>query len=105
MASIADFPVDAMTWDAASDKGVFKLMQASHPKGYIALQLPPATLAFDVEDPKSPRMKLRVTGDVIRSASTHRKSGCSPTTPTTRTTRSARSSPRSGGARPKGLIN
>ena len=68
MASIADFPVDAMTWDAASDKGVFSLMQASHPKGYIALQLPPATLAFDVEDPKShyaPRMKLRVTGDVV----------------------------------------
>ena len=46
MASIADFPVDAMTWDAASDKGVFKLMQASHPKGYIALQLPPATGGF-----------------------------------------------------------
>ena len=87
MASIADFPAKDMTWDAASDKGVFKLMQASHPKGYIALQLPPATLAFDVEDPKShydaPRMKLRVTGDV----------------------RSAPSSPRSGGARPKGLIN
>ena len=103
MVSIADFPVDAMTWGDPSDRGVFKLMQGSHPKGYIALQLPPATLAFDVEDPKSPRMKLRVTGDVIRSASTHRKSGCSPTTPTTRTTRSARSSPRSGGARPKGL--
>ena len=87
MASIADFPVDAMTWDAAIDKGVFKLMQAKHSKGYIALQLPPATLAFDVEDPKShydaPRMKLRVTGDV----------------------RSAPSSRRSGGARPKGLIN
>ena len=81
MVSIADFPVDAMTWGDPSDRGVFKLMQGSHPKGYIALQLPPATLAFDVEDPKSPRMKLRVTGDVIRSASTHRKSGCSPTTP------------------------
>ena len=43
-------------------------MQAKHSKGYIALQLPPATLAFDVEDPKShyaPRMKLRVSGDVV----------------------------------------
>ena len=68
MVSIADFPVDAMTWDAASDKGVFKLMQAKHSKGYIALHLPPATLAFNVEDPKShyaPKMKLRVTGDVV----------------------------------------
>ena len=68
MASITDFPIDAMTWGAASDKGVFKLMSASHPKGYIALQLPPATLAFDVMDSKShyaPRMKLRVTGDVM----------------------------------------
>ena len=68
MASIADFPVDAMTWDAASDKGVFKLMQAKHSNGYIALHLPPATLAFNVEDPKShyaPKMKLRVTGDVV----------------------------------------
>jgi hypothetical protein len=82
MVSIADFPVDAMAWDAA-----MQALAASHPKGYIAPQLPPATLAFDVEDPKShydaPRMKLRVTGDV----------------------RSAPSSPRSGGARPKGLIN
>ena len=80
MASIADFPVDAMAWDAA-----MQALAASHPKGYIAPQLPPATLAFDIEDPKShydaPRMKLRVTGDVIRPASTHRKSGCSPTTP------------------------
>ena len=68
MVSIADFPVDAMTWDAAIDKGVFKLMQAKHSKGYIALHLPPATLAFNVEDPKShyaPRMKLRVSGDVV----------------------------------------
>ena len=68
MVSIADFPVDAMTWDAAIDKGVFKLMQAKHSTGYIALHLPPATLAFNVEDPKShyaPRMKLRVSGDVV----------------------------------------
>ena len=68
MASIADFPVDAMTWGDASDKGVFSLMQAKHSKGYIALQLPPATLAFNVMDPKShyaPKMKLRVTGDVV----------------------------------------
>ena len=68
MASIADFPVDAMTWGDPSDKGVFSLMQAKHSKGYIALHLPPATLAFDVEDPKShyaPRMKLRVSGDVV----------------------------------------
>ena len=68
MVSIADFPVDAMTWGDPSDRGVFKLMQGSHPKGYIALQLPPATLAFNVEDPKShyaPKMKLRVTGDVV----------------------------------------
>ena len=68
MASIADFLIDAMTWSAVVDKGVFSLMQAKHSKGYIALQLPPATLAFDVEDPKSryaPRMKLRVSGDVV----------------------------------------
>ena len=68
MASIADFPAKDMTWDSAVDKGVFSLMQASHPKGYIALQLPPATLAFDVEDSKShyaPRMKLRVSGDLV----------------------------------------
>jgi hypothetical protein len=68
MASIADFPAKDMTWDAAVDKGLFKLMQAKHPNGYIALQLSPATLAFDVEDSKShyaPRMKLRVTGGVV----------------------------------------
>ena len=68
MASIADFLIDAMTWSAVVDKGVFSLMQAKHSKGYIALQLPPATLAFDVEDPKSryaPRMKLRVSGDLV----------------------------------------
>ena len=68
MASIADFPIDSLTWGAASDKGVFSLMQAKHSKGYIALHLPPATLAFNVEDPKShyaPRMKLRVTGDLV----------------------------------------
>ena len=68
MASIADFPAKDMTWDAAVDKGLFKLMQAKHPNGYIALQLPPATLAFDVEDSKShyaPRMKLRATGDLV----------------------------------------
>ena len=88
MVSIADFPVDAMTWGDPSVKGVFKFMQGSHPKGYLSFQMPPAsfqmppaTLDFDVEVPKSPRMKLRVTGDVIRPASTHRKSGCSPTTP------------------------
>ena len=43
-------------------------MQAKHPKGFLALQLAPATLAFDVEDPGShyaPRMELRVTGDVV----------------------------------------
>ena len=41
MASIADFPAKDMTWSDASDKGVFSLMQAKHPEGYIALQLPP----------------------------------------------------------------
>ena len=68
MASITDFPVDALTWGAASDKGVFSLMQASHPKGYLSFQLHPATLAFDVMDSNShyaPKMKLRVTGDVV----------------------------------------
>ena len=68
MASITDFPIDAMAWSAAIDKGVFKLMSAQHCYGYIALQLPPATLAFDVEDPRSchaPSMKLRVTGDLV----------------------------------------
>ena len=46
MACITDFPAKDMTWSDASDKGVFSLMQASHPKGYSALQLPPCDLGL-----------------------------------------------------------
>ena len=53
MASITDFPTAGLTWSTVSDKGTFKLMRAQHPQGFIALQLPPATLTFDVEDPNS----------------------------------------------------
>ena len=56
MASITDFPTAGLTWSDATDKhdkGTFRLKRAQHPKGFLALQLPPATLAFDVEDPNS----------------------------------------------------
>ena len=53
MASITDFPTAGLTWSDATDKGTFQLKRAQHPKGFLAIQLPPATLAFDVEDPNS----------------------------------------------------
>ena len=68
MASITDFPTADLTWSDVSDKGTFKLMRAQHPAGFLAFQLPPATLAFDVEDPNSrfpPKMKLRVAGGLV----------------------------------------
>ena len=68
MASITDFPAAGLTWSTVSDKGTFKLMRAQHPAGFLALQLPPATLTFDVEDPNSrfpPKMKLRVNGGLV----------------------------------------
>ena len=46
MACITDFPAKDMTWSDAIDKGVFSLMQAKHPKGYIALQLPPGDIGL-----------------------------------------------------------
>ena len=68
MASITDFPTADLTWGDVIDKGTFQLKRVQHPKGFLALQLPPATLTFDVEDPNSrfpPKMKLRVTGGLV----------------------------------------
>ena len=68
MASITDFPTADLTWSDVIDKGTFRLKRAQHPEGFFALQLPPATLTFDVEDPNSrfpPKLKLRVNGGLV----------------------------------------
>ena len=68
MASITDFPTADLTWGDVIDKGTFQLKRVHHPKGFLALQLPPATLTFDVEDPNSrfpPKRKLRVNGGLV----------------------------------------
>ena len=67
MATITDFPVGGLTWSAPKSKGVCKILEAQHTKGFLCLQFPPAKLCFDVVDPTSafkPKLKLRVTGDL-----------------------------------------
>ena len=68
MANISTFPTKDLQYGKPTSTGIFTLMKAIHPKGFVSLQLPPATLAFDVEDTGSrfaPKLKLKVTNDEL----------------------------------------
>ena len=57
------FPIADLQYGEATNAGLYTVCKAIHPKGYMAVQLPPCTLAFDAVDPDSrfaPKLKLKV---------------------------------------------
>ena len=63
MANIQSFPIADLEYGEATNTGLYTVCKAIHPNGYMAVQLPPCTLAFDAVDPNSrfaPTLKLKV---------------------------------------------
>ena len=57
------FPIADLQYGEATNAGLYTVCKAIHPSGYMAVQLPPCTLAFDAVDPNSrfaPKLKLKV---------------------------------------------
>ena len=57
------FPIADLQYGEATNAGLYTVCKAIHPNGYMAVQLPPCTLAFDAVDPNSrfaPKLKLKV---------------------------------------------
>ena len=57
------FPIADLQYGEATNAGLYTVCKAIHPNGYMAVQLPPCTLAFDAVDPNSrfaPKLKLKI---------------------------------------------
>ena len=64
MANMQKFPIADLQYGEATNAGLYTVCKAIHPNGYMAVQLPPCTLAFDAVDPNSrfaPKLKLKIS--------------------------------------------
>ena len=48
MANIQSFPIADLEYGEATNTGLYTVCKAIHPKGYMAVQLPPCTLAHTI---------------------------------------------------------
>ena len=68
MANIQSFPIADLEYGEAANTGLYTVRKAAHPKGFMAVQFPPGTLAFDAVDPNTrfaPKLKLKISNSEL----------------------------------------